>query len=44
MEERAGFEIHGSVHRSMTQKKYQQDAVFNTFYFHPALTTTGHHM
>ena len=27
------FDIHGSVHRSMTQQKYQQDAAFNGIYY-----------
>jgi hypothetical protein len=28
-----GFEIHGSVHRSMTQEKYNQDAACNRIYY-----------
>jgi hypothetical protein len=27
------FDIHGSVHRSMTQQKYQQDAACNRIYY-----------
>jgi len=27
------FDIHGSVHRSMTQLKYQQDAACNRIYY-----------